>query len=122
MKAYLIDPVKREVTQVECAKGLDAIYKRIHASIFDVQTVNDHGDSLYVDDEGLLNGAGARYGGFIWTFDSGRRYPFVGYGLMLGTNRRNGGSRDVQEAFESVKARVTFHSLASLAAMQETLG
>lgn len=122
MKAYLIDPVKREVTEVECGKGIKAIYEHIHASGFDVVTVNNHSDGVYVDDEGLLNGAGARYGGFIWTCDSGRRYPFVGYGLMLGLNRRTGASRDVQESLESVKTRVTFHSLASLAAMQETFG
>lgn len=54
MKGILIDPFTQTVSEVDVAKGIDAIYALIQAPVFGVYRLNEAGDGLYVDDEGLF--------------------------------------------------------------------
>jgi len=81
MKAYLIDPVTRTVTEVEYSGDYQQIYKLIDCDTFTCVDLNEHADTVFVDDEGLINGKCTEF--FLL-----RNYhqPLAGKGLVLGTN------------------------------------
>lgn len=109
MKAYLIDPLMKEVTEVEVdsANVLADIYKHIRADLCDCLRINAYGDGVYVDDEGLLNGAAIRFGAFSVTGDRGMAF-LAGYGLVLGVNPHTGASRNPVASLDVVKTMVNF--------------
>ena len=57
-------------------------------------------DSLYVDDEGLINGT--EYG---FKFD-GYSVPLMGNGIVLGVNHNTGDSKSAKQTIEQVMKRV----------------
>ena len=55
MKAYLIDPKEQTITQVEYdASDYRNISRTIGCSYFTTVVLNEHDDTIYLDDEGLL--------------------------------------------------------------------
>lgn len=79
MKAFLIDPFAREITEVEHdASGIDGIYELIDAPIFATATFNEFGDTIFVDDEGLFREDQAFFR------HDGYPQPLAGKGLVLG--------------------------------------
>ncbi len=80
MRAILIDPVKKTVTEVEYSGNFTQIYKYIHASCFTTAGSIGGRDTMFVDDEGLFN---PQYGWFKW---NGYPTPLAGYGLLMGTD------------------------------------
>ena len=106
MKAYLIDPEKREVTEVDYSGDYKDIYKLIDCSTFDVVGITPKGDGIYVDDEGLF--AEKRV---YWQFDysDGQAYiRLVNKGLVLGTTIE-GDSIEPDISLEKVKEKVVWH-------------
>lgn len=101
MKAYLINPFKREVTEVEYEGDYRAIYPLIQADCFDIARL-DKGDGIYVDDNGLISGKHQEF--FLF-----KDYPtpLAGYGLLLGSND-DGESTIPHLTFEQVQSSVTF--------------
>lgn len=81
MKAYLIDPFAQSVTEVEYSGDYNQIYRLIDCSVFTTVEFNDFADTVFVDDEGLINGKQQEF--FLI---SGYRQPLAGKGLILGTN------------------------------------
>lgn len=85
MRGVLINPWTKEITEVQCGEGLEDMYRLLSnplgpkVSVFCVGLSWPNGDTLYVDDEGLLK-PGMRL------FDPGRRdrQPLAGNGLILG--------------------------------------
>ena len=80
MKAYLVDPVAKTVTEVEHDGDYRDIYKHIQADCFTALSINTMGDALYLDDEGLYRD-GQRYFHL-----KGYPQPLGGRGLLLGTD------------------------------------
>lgn len=76
---YLIDPVEQTVTEVPYSGNYEEIYQYIGADAFDVARVNEHGDGIYVDDEGLING---KQQAFFQI--QGYHQPLAGKGLYMG--------------------------------------
>lgn len=84
MKAHLIDPANRTVTTVELPDSKDrltAIYRHLQCDTFDVAGL-PNGDSVYVDDEGLLKPMQHFFA------VRGMPEPFAGRGLVMGTDSR----------------------------------
>ncbi len=79
MKAILIDPFAREVTEVEYNGNWRQISKLIGCDLFAPVGLSS-GDTIYVDDEGLFKQETA--------FFMHRHYPqpLAGKGLILGTD------------------------------------
>lgn len=79
MNAYLIDPFTQTITQVEHSGNYRQIYDLIDAEGFDLARINEHGDAIYVDDEGLLHEKAQ-------AFFHHKNYPqpLAGKGLVLG--------------------------------------
>ena len=77
MRAILIDPFTREITEVEHNDDFRQIYEFIGADAFDAARLED-GQIIYVDDEGLF-----RDDQKFWSIE-GR--VLAGKGLVLGVN------------------------------------
>ena len=56
MKAYLIDPFTKTISMVEYSGDYNEIYKLIECDTFTCADFNEFGDTVFVDDEGLING------------------------------------------------------------------
>ena len=107
MRGILIDPVKREVTVIDVAKGLDGLY----AAVFGegkrgyVELVRIDGSiDLWVDEEGLLK---------PWEEQAFFRFrgtdrPFAGRGVLLGGDDGTGESMPAPQRLtaELVASRV----------------
>jgi hypothetical protein len=86
MIGYLIDPTIRTVHKVDYNGDYKQIYDLLsddnhRVEMFQVVEINEHGDGVFVDEEGLLNGN--PHGWFTV-----RGYPGVlrGKGLVLGVD------------------------------------
>jgi hypothetical protein len=103
MKAYLIDPKERSITQVEHD---DSDYKNISRAIdcdyFATIDINEHGDTIYVDDEGLL----IQDVKYMFCLDGNPNNIYAGKGLVLGTDEE-GESCEPTITLDDVKKRVT---------------
>lgn len=98
-KALLLDVSKNTIKEVTIKDYTD-ISRLIGCNYFTTVQVNEQGDTLYVDDEGLVNGTSAGF-----TFD-GYDGPLMGNALLLGTNLRTGDSKDVTMSVSEFAIRV----------------
>jgi len=96
MKAYLIDPFTQSITEVEYSGDYKQIYSLIDADLFTCADINEFGDTVFVDDEGLINGKPQE---FFLVADYPT--PLAGKGLVLGTNQEG----------ESVEPSITLDQL-----------
>lgn len=90
MKALLIDPAQKTVTEIELDGSLTSIYKVLNCSLITSVVSFPNEDTMYADDEGLY--ADEITGGIMlpdWS------YPVVNKILVMGTNK-NGDSVDVK--------------------------
>jgi hypothetical protein len=81
MKAIFIDAKNRQVSIVENKGQLEDKYLTLNVNMVEIGRYYPNGDTLWVDEEGLINGTDY---GFI--LDG---IEFVGNGLIYGTNREN---------------------------------
>ena len=104
---YLIKPLERTLQRVYLSDYKD-IYKAGGYDCFDHCTFNQHGDGVYVDDEGLLKDMDRQNFFFI----QGTAHPLCGNGVVLG----------VDEEGESIEPVVSFEDFAKLVTCAELMG
>ena len=85
MKAYLIDPFAKTVSEVQYNGDYKTIYNLISSDNIKVDTftcveINDQSDTIYVDDEGLNKNLNQQ------AFFMFNGTPLAGKGLVLGTD------------------------------------
>lgn len=110
MKAILIDSTNREVKEVtyDHKNSLKDIYKLINCTTIEVALyINDKDDCIYVDEEGLFK---QNEKSMFFTYEGGHQ-PFIGCGLIVGTNMKNGENADVTISLEEAKAKIKFYTL-----------
>jgi hypothetical protein len=100
MKAFLINPFDKTVSEVDYSGDYKDIYKLIDAELFDVVYI-DGNNCIYVDDEGLFKNEQA-------FFQVGYAM-LAGRGLVLGTDDE-GESISPEIALEELRKQVTFLS------------
>jgi hypothetical protein len=87
MKAYLINPTDKTVSEVEYDGNYQSIAPMIHAKsgLFDLVRVRDPEGcaDVFVDDEGLLYEGGNPHGYFQISHGQGEWQTLAGYGLVL---------------------------------------
>jgi hypothetical protein len=100
MKAILIDPFAKEITEIEYDGNWQQIGKIIDCELFTTAGLSD-GDTVFVDDEGLFKGETA--------FFKHAHYPqpLAGKGLILGTDSE-GDSISPQLTLLEHKAQIAF--------------
>ena len=78
MKAFLIDPEKRALTEFEHDDSLNDLYEQIQCDSIDIVRI-DGNDTIYIDDMGLYNKQ------HFFMFGN-RRSPIAGCGVVLGAD------------------------------------
>lgn len=107
VKAYKIDAETRTVTELTVS-NLEDMQRAVGGYI--AHGVGfENGDTLFVDDEGLL-----KYNENFFLV-SGANQPFAGNGLLVGAADEEGETLHVQTPIESVRALVSFVNRAELA-------
>lgn len=86
MKAILIDAKNQQVRYVENKGQLEDMYQALGVEMIEIAKYYPNGDTLYVDEEGLINGTdfGFEINGLI----------FMGNGIIYGTNREDPNKED----------------------------
>lgn len=82
MKAIFIDSKNKSVSYIDIPKGknhLAEMYEKIGCECFCVAGEFDNGDTVYVDDEGLINGTND-----FFILRSLRTEPLAGNALIIG--------------------------------------
>ena len=102
MKAILIDPFTRTVTEVEYSGNYQQIYDLIDCETFDCARINRHGDGIFVDDEGLIRD---KEQAFFLHADYPQ--PLAGKGLVLGCDDE-GESVSPHTTLDEVTRKVRF--------------
>lgn len=104
MIAYLVDPDKETVTEVQHNGDWREINTLIGSQYFEAYSLYKNGDTVYVGDEAALHATpDSKY--FI--FHSPRCYPFLGKGLILGSFP-DGESRNPQTSIDTIRKHVFF--------------
>ena len=105
MRGILIDPKTRTITETDAYNGdYRSIYPIIGCDRFDIVHINAS-ETVYVDDEGLINGNAAMNGFFYLIGD--HPTALAGKGLILGADDE-GGTVPSRLALDEVKAMVRF--------------
>lgn len=104
MEAYFIDAANKTVNRIEYDGDWRSINRTIGCDTFTVVNANEHGDSIFLDDEGHLGVPDQNY---FW-FDG---YPtmLAGNGLVLGTDKE-GESVEPCQSIEWFKERIRFQN------------
>jgi hypothetical protein len=101
MRAILIDPFTRTVTEIDIDPSLDNLYSTLHVDMITVVRW-DETHALILDDEGLLKSKDEME--YWWANGSGQ--PFAGRGLILGDDY--GENRAATLTVQSVEERMRF--------------
>lgn len=112
MLAFLIDPSTKSITEVNYTGMLRDIYEHIGASLFCTYNLNSVGDTIYLDDEGLMNKK-------PFFKLEGCKNPLAGKGLVLGTDLQGVSISPVTETIESLEDKITFIGLKTAIRMAE---
>jgi len=96
MRAFLIDPFRQEVTEINYSGDFKQIYDLIDAEIFDVARLNAKGDGIFVDDEGLY----AEDQRFF--LHKSYPQPLAGKGLVLGCDVETGDTASATMTLEQL--------------------
>ena len=81
MKAIFIDAKNQQVSIIDTKAQLEDKYLLLNVNMVEIGKYYENGDTLWVDEEGLINGTD-----FGFQLDG---VDFMGNGLILGTNREN---------------------------------
>jgi len=108
MRAILIDPVARTMTEVDYDGDYKSIYRLIDVDMFEVMQISDI-ESVFIDEEGLLKEPAPTH--YFKIGDDG--HPLSGKGLVLGVNDE-GDSIATQLTIDELSTiiqfvRLTFH-------------
>lgn len=100
MKAILIDPETKTIKEVDYDGDYRSIYKLIDCDCYTAVTINKHGETVWVDDEGLFTKT-------HYFKIAGYPDPLAGKGLLLRTDS-NGESVATELTVEHLEDMVRF--------------
>jgi hypothetical protein len=86
MKGIFIDAKNRQVAYVNTKAQLEDLYLILGVNMVEIGKYWENGDTLWVDEEGLINGTDFGF--------QVQGLEFLGNGLILGTNRENPEAND----------------------------
>ena len=107
MRAILINPFLKTITEVDCSDDLNSMYRLLSAPpseevhTFNIACLFKNRDTVYVDEEGTFKTK-------LYGFSFKSKSIFVGNGLILGANSR-GESVDARSLLIEIQNEVTFH-------------
>jgi hypothetical protein len=99
MKAILINPELKQVSQIEIGSDYREIYAAIECNIFSAPVTFENEDTLYCDDEGLFK---RQKGG---TLMKDWNYPILGKMIIIGSDDE-GESVDCKSTVEEIESLI----------------
>lgn len=106
MRGFLIDPYKREITEVDTDAELESLY-----SLLDCEMVEAVGlssvDDLWLDENGIMTLTADT----MFFKVEGLYQPYAGKGLVLGADVNTGESLPVSMSLEELELITNFYSL-----------
>lgn len=106
MKMYKIIPSQKKVEAIEYNGTYDEMHLHLKYECLDHCRMNEAGDMVFVNDEGLLDGSEATDGAFWYLHDSGMWQKFVGDALFWGTDGED--NADPSLTIEELRARLCY--------------
>jgi hypothetical protein len=104
MRAILINPEEKKVSEIQIGNDYKEIYKVIDCELFTCPITYENGDTMYCDDEGLFK---EQKGGIIMR---GWSYPILGKILILGCDEETGDSQDVKSSIDFFEKQIMWLS------------
>ena len=114
MRAILINPTEQAITEVDYDGSLESIKGHIDAPLFDVVRLNEAGDAMFVDDEGLYNAK-------EFFRVEGLEHPIAGKALALGTDYEGNSVEPMLESVETLEDKVFFIDVEEAITMADAL-
>lgn len=105
MRAILINPKDKTITEVDYNGDYKHINQLIDAELFDCVVMDNDGNTIFTDDEGLVNGTASRVG--MFRVEGDNPAYLAGKGLILGTNGE-GNSVATTLPLDWVRERIAF--------------
>ena len=105
MKAILINPEERIIRHVSYDGDYKSIYRLIRCTTFEAVYPFDNGDTLWIDEEGLLKESNFAFK--IRADNPKFNQTIMGMGLILGTDAE-GESIECKSKLDDIKSRITF--------------
>jgi hypothetical protein len=103
MKAFLIDPERQVILPITIADTLEAMYELIGCDLVEPVRLNQQGDTVWVDEEGLLKPDPRHF--FRIVSADGVGTELAGKGIVTGSTP-DGNNRDAQLSFQRLAAMV----------------
>ena len=107
MRAILINPMQESIRHISYDGDYKSIYRIIQCTTFEALSPFDNGDTLWIDEEGLLKESNFA---FKIKADDEKKFPWqtvLGSALILGTDAE-GESIECKSKLDDIKSRVTF--------------
>ena len=114
MRAILINPTEKAITEVDYDGSLESIKSYIDAPLFDAVRLNEAGDVMFVDDEGL-------YHAKDFFRVEGLEHPIAGKALVLGTDYEGNSVEPMLESVEALEDKVFFIDVEEAITMADAL-
>lgn len=102
MRAILIDTPNKKLTQIDFVGDYKQICELIKSDLMCAVNIDDN-NTIYLDDEGLINGN--PHG---WFLIAGYPQPLRGYGLILGLDYNTGENVDTTIDADELRERMAF--------------
>ncbi len=103
MRAYLIDPITRSITEENIAAGESDIARLIGFDSIDSDEIDDNGDRLFFDESCFI-----RHGAEMPRFKVDNLAPVAGKGVIAGGPPGGKGLSDAVISVDELRSRVSF--------------
>lgn len=103
MRAYLIDPITRSITEETIADAASDISRLIGFDSIDSDEIDDNGDRLFFDESCFI-----RHGSEMPRFKVDNLAPVAGKGVVAGGPPGSKGLSDALISVDELRSRVTF--------------
>ncbi len=103
MRAYLIDPITRSITEENISAGESDIARLIGFDSVDFDEIDDNGDRLFFDESCFI-----RHGSEMPRFKVDNLAPVAGKGVIAGGPPGSKGLSDALVSVDALRSRVSF--------------
>lgn len=114
IKAIIIDPFEREITETEIENNLEGLKGAIGDHWIELVRINNQND-MYVDEEGLFR---ENQQFFVMTGNQ-RKVPIAGKAVVVGSDVSTGDQINVTMSLDNIKCMVSFYSAFEMQIMSE---
>ena len=114
IRAIIIDPFEREISETEIENNLEGLKSAIGDHWIELVRINGQND-MYVDEEGLFR----ENQQFFVMSGSQRKVPIAGKAVVVGSDTSTGEQINCNMPLDVIKEMVSFHSVLEMQIMSK---